>query len=147
MLLLWYRMALIRFNSICFTQRIYQSHYVFVKLFKRHRQEFKYSRSLNYRCKNCVKKFIAEKEKQFFEKSRQIINGKKIQFYKDLINVRYKSFVRYDIFELPMKEVNFYKYGVLSEISRESLKLEYRPRDNTKRFAELFRNFGIFQHA
>lgn len=29
-----------------------------------------------------------------------------------------------------MKEVNFYKYEVLSEISREALKLEYRPRDS-----------------
>lgn len=120
---------------------------VFVKLLKRHRQEFKYSRSLNYSCKNCVKKFIVEKGKQFLEKSRQIINGKKIQFYRDLINFRYKSFVRSDIFEVPMKEVKFYKYGVLSKISREALKLEYRPRDNTKRFAELFCNFGIFQHA
>lgn len=88
-----------------------------------------------------------KRETIFGEKSRQIINGKRIRFYKDLINFRYKSFVRSDIFDLPMKEVNFYKYGVLSEISREALKLEYRPRDNTKRFAELFRNFGIFQHA
>lgn len=32
-----------------------------------------------------------------------------------------------------MKEVNFYKYEVLSEISREALKLEYRPRDSVSR--------------